>query len=318
MGLSLTKCCEKRPKKKKKAVEEEEEEEEEKDDKIEEEDEEVVKKPIVKSKKNKKKDEGESEENAKLKNKAVECSPDADKERKGMKKLIKNNTISILSPKLNNNNLIYEDSMPKGKSVDSVKLEPSLKMSSIQVEKKGYEKDQTKEKVFVNIDETPVLNNLFHVQIWIESVDISYKLCDDFGFSFMPYVEVKMPNNPIEEYHLFSLDEEKLNTSDIYEPGSPVRGSAIMNYNERSSILGGDMMGLSNSSTFNNSNLSKLSLSPIRSRSSLRIDATNKDKIFSIKSVNIFYFNYLLRRRTFFLANQKLALQLFSRLKMKG
>jgi len=154
-------------------------------------------------------------------------------------------------------------------------------------------------KIFQELE----LGDFFYVQIHIESIDISYKLCDDFGSSFKPYLEITMPGNPTEEYHIFTMvnmDEEKLNVSDIGNDTMMMRGSVFgmnqPNYNERSSVyLGSPMMNRS-SFMMGSDNLGimpQLCLSPVRQ--SIRIDQFNKDKIFSIKAViNIIINIYLI------------------------
>ncbi len=104
-----------------------------------------------------------------------------------------------------------------------------------------------------NLDNITSLNSFFYVQIHIESIDISYKLCDDFGFSFKPYVEVSIPSNPTEEFKVFNLDEEKLNISDNDIGGN---NRISFNYQDRQSLFGvGSMMtGLNNNMSRNDVN----------------------------------------------------------------
>lgn len=54
----------------------------------------------------------------------------------------------------------------------------------------------------------------FFVKIWIETLEISYKLCDDFGNFFKPFVEVIFDK---QSKILNTMDEEKLNLSNISE-----------------------------------------------------------------------------------------------------
>lgn len=54
----------------------------------------------------------------------------------------------------------------------------------------------------------------FFIKIFIETLEITYKLCDDFGNFFKPFVEVVFDN---QNKVLNTMDEEKLNLSNISE-----------------------------------------------------------------------------------------------------
>jgi len=54
----------------------------------------------------------------------------------------------------------------------------------------------------------------FFIKIWIETLEITYKLCDDFGNFFKPFVEVIFDK---QSKVLNTMDEEKLNLSNISE-----------------------------------------------------------------------------------------------------
>jgi len=171
---------------------------------------------------------------------------------------------------------------------------------------------ETKKSLFnQNLQPVPTLNNSidysselaqnFWVQIYIESVDISYKQCDDFSYSFKPYVEVLMQNNPVKEYQIMLLDEEKQSNSDnessFIQKTMGTSKVSDKSFYERASIYNSPILGhqgfqgnTRNNSIINNSynNIDVfgnqvLNLSPVK-RSTMRF-TDKKDKIFSFKSV---------------------------------
>lgn len=55
----------------------------------------------------------------------------------------------------------------------------------------------------------------FYLKINIDYFDVTYKLCDDFGAVFKPYILLLMPGNEAVKIPIYNIDEEKLNISDI-------------------------------------------------------------------------------------------------------
>jgi len=64
-----------------------------------------------------------------------------------------------------------------------------------------------------NIDGFKELADYSYIQIFVENLDVSYKLIDDFGSVFKPFIEVIVPENNPQRIQILSLDEEKLNNS---------------------------------------------------------------------------------------------------------
>lgn len=69
-------------------------------------------------------------------------------------------------------------------------------------------------KQSTNILENIEIKQDFFLKIWIETLEISYKLCDDFGNFFKPFVEVIFDR---QNKTINTMDEEKLNLSNISE-----------------------------------------------------------------------------------------------------
>jgi len=54
----------------------------------------------------------------------------------------------------------------------------------------------------------------FSLKIFIESFEVSYKLCDDFGLIFRPFIEIKTPNESPIQIHTNDQENEKSRMSD--------------------------------------------------------------------------------------------------------
>jgi len=55
----------------------------------------------------------------------------------------------------------------------------------------------------------------FYLKIYMDFLDVTYKLCDDFGAVFKPYVLITIPGNDPVKIPIYNIDEEKLNISDM-------------------------------------------------------------------------------------------------------
>ena len=55
------------------------------------------------------------------------------------------------------------------------------------------------------------VNGKFFIKILIETVSISYKLCDDFGLFFKPLIQVQIDKQSIQ---ITSCEDDKLNISE--------------------------------------------------------------------------------------------------------
>ena len=89
------------------------------------------------------------------------------------------------------------------------KIKP-IKNKSIEIESLHEEKIILFEQDIAK----PNSNSDFFIKIWIETLEISYKLCDDFGNFFKPFVEVIFDK---QSKTMNTMDEEKLNLSNISE-----------------------------------------------------------------------------------------------------
>ncbi len=59
----------------------------------------------------------------------------------------------------------------------------------------------------------PDIIDKVYVQVFIENLEVTYKLIDDFGAYFKPFIEIGMPETNPEKITILSLDEEKVNNS---------------------------------------------------------------------------------------------------------
>ncbi len=84
--------------------------------------------------------------------------------------------------------------------------EPSVPNDNIPVEHEQPEQ-QPEDNDFSSQD--------FYLSLNVDTLDVTYKLCDDFGAVFKPYISLTVPGTEPVKFPIFNIDEEKLNVSDI-------------------------------------------------------------------------------------------------------
>ena len=82
----------------------------------------------------------------------------------------------------------------------------------LELENKELESKNRSVRKLTNLSE--IKCNDFFIKIWIETLEISYKLCDDFGNIFKPFVEMIFDK---QSKTMNTMDEEKLNLSNVSE-----------------------------------------------------------------------------------------------------
>ncbi len=73
-----------------------------------------------------------------------------------------------------------------------------------------------------------------HVQVYVEALDVVYKLIDDFGAFFSPYIEVSLPEGKTEVIKHNDFDQDKLNNSSFEDREA------------NSSFIGGELSPIKN------------------------------------------------------------------------
>jgi hypothetical protein len=82
-------------------------------------------------------------------------------------------------------------------------------VSSNRFKKMEFNSVKTDAKNFVTFKEK--CQTYFYLKIHIETLDITYKQCDDFGTIFKPFLELKIIGQ--EAFKINTIDEEKINLS---------------------------------------------------------------------------------------------------------
>jgi len=114
--------------------------------------------------------------------------------------------------------------------------EPGLiVLKPIQETQDGYNMGNfdTKQNDIINAEQD------LKIKIEVDSLEITFKHCDDFGAIFRPYIQINVPeNDPVVIQIYQGGNEDKLNVSDVSNNDSH-NISQTLNLSGNGSILGG-------------------------------------------------------------------------------
>jgi len=183
-------------------------------------------------------------------------------------------------PDIQSNKQSKQVTQGSSQSKQTVKeLEPQLESVKIEQLQNLQQKDHE-----INFDipgEEPMEQNddiiadEFIFKVSIDILEINYKLCDDFGNRFKPYIEINFEDySPLKINIISSEDKDKLNTSLNTSTNGEVN-SSLINFDPNASL---------NSSNINTS----LSISPSKFSKMSSSNYAEKDrKVYEFKSVCI-------------------------------